>query len=263
MLENISEIKEFMPETAIVLGSGLGALADRVEKAAAFPYSKISGFPVSTAPSHKGELVIGTLAGKRVAVFNGRVHLYEGYTAKETAAPVRLAKQLGIKNIILTNAAGGINKSLNCCDFMLIKDHISSFVPSPLTGKNDDRLGVRFPDMSNAYDKELRAVAKKAAAECGIELKEGVYAQLTGPQFETPAEIKMLSVIGADAVGMSTAVEAIEANHCGIKTLGISLISNLACGITDKPLSSEEVNEAADRAAVDFEKLICRIVEAI
>ncbi|MBR7073204.1 MAG: purine-nucleoside phosphorylase [Eubacterium sp.] len=263
MLENISEIKEFMPETAIVLGSGLGALADRVEKAAAFPYSKISGFPVSTAPSHKGELVIGTLAGKRVAVFNGRVHLYEGYTAKETAAPVRLAKQLGIKNIILTNAAGGISKSLNCGDFMLIKDHISSFVPSPLTGKNDDRLGVRFPDMSNAYDKELRAVAKKAAAECGIELKEGVYAQLTGPQFETPAEIKMLSVIGADAVGMSTAVEAIAANHCGIKTLGISLISNLACGITDKQLSSEEVNEAADRAAVDFEKLICRIVEAI
>ncbi len=264
MLEYIRGITGFEPETAVILGSGLGALSDKIEKTDVIPFKDIKGFPVSTAPSHKGELILGTLAGKRIAAFNGRVHLYEGYSAQEVVAPVRLAKELGAKSIILTNAAGGINKTLNCGDFMLITDQITCFVPSPLIGKNNEKLGVRFPDMSNAYDKELKAAAKRAAESCGISLKEGVYVQLTGPQFESPAEIKMLSALGADAVGMSTAIETIAANHCGLKVLGISLIANMACGIIkDKVLTSEEVTEAADRASENFEKLICKIIEAI
>lgn len=263
MLKHIRSITDFKPETAIVLGSGLGALAEKVEKVAVFPYEELEGFPVSTAPNHKGELILGTLGGKNVAIFNGRVHLYEGYTAKQAIIPIRLAKALGAEKIILTNAAGGINKDLNCGDFMLISDHISCFVPSPLIGKNNDSFGTRFPDMSNAYDKELIVIVKKVANDNAITLKEGVYAQLTGPQFETPAEIKMLSALGADAVGMSTVIESIAANHCGLKVCGISLITNLACGILDKPLSGEEVVETAEKSAIQFEKLISEIIRAI
>lgn len=263
MLKHIRNITDFKPGTAIVLGSGLGALADKIEKVAVFPYEELEGFPVSTAPNHKGELILGILNGKKVAVFNGRVHLYEGYTAKQAVIPIRLAKALGAENLIITNAAGGINKNLNCGDFMLISDHISCFVPSPLIGKNNDSFGIRFPDMNNAYDKDLRAKIKKAASDNAITLKEGVYVQLTGPQFETPAEIKMLSALGADAVGMSTVIEAIAANYCGLKTCGISLITNLACGILDKPLSGEEVVETAEKRAEDFEKLISEIIRII
>lgn len=262
-LQYIRNKTEFTPETAVVLGSGLGAFAKQIEAEAVIPYCELEDFPVSTAPSHKGELILGTICGKKVAVFCGRAHLYEGYTPKQVTAPIRLAKLLGCKSIILTNAAGGINKSFECGDFMLITDQISSFVTSPLIGKNNDRLGTRFPDMSNAYDKELRNMVKEIAAKHGIPLKEGVYVQLTGPQFETPAEIKMLSAIGADAVGMSTAIETVSAVHCGLKVCGISLISNLACGILDKPLTAEEVTETAKKAEPQFEKLITEIIRNI
>lgn len=254
---------DFQPEIAIVLGSGLGGLADKIDVVATIPYSDIPNMPVSTAPSHKGQFVFGNMGGKKVVLMQGRVHLYEGYTPQEIITPVRILKALGVSTLILTNAAGGINKEYNVGDFMLISDHISCFIHSPLIGKNQDSIGTRFPDMSNAYDKDIRAVAKKVAYENNIPLQEGVYVQLKGPQFESPAEIKMLSILGADAVGMSTVVEAIGANHCGLKVCGISMIANMACGIYDTPLSGEDVNMAAQKSASTFEKLITKLVEAL
>lgn len=262
-VDAIKEITNFEPEIAIVLGSGLGQLANKVENAISIPYSRIEGMPISTAPSHKGQFVLGSLAGKKVILMQGRVHLYEGYSPQEIIMPIRLMNALGAKALILTNAAGGINKDFKVGDFMIIEDHISCFVPSPLIGKNDDEIGTRFPDMSNAFDKELQKIIKSVALKNDIDLKSGVYAQLTGPQFESPAEIRMLSRLGADAVGMSTVIEDIAANHCGMKVCGISLITNLACGLLDKPLSGEEVNEAASKVAPKFEKLITEIVKAI
>ena len=267
MIENqvkqIRNITDFEPEIAIILGSGLGDFASKIDKVCEISYGDIDGMPVSTAPTHEGKFIFGNIGSKKVVAMQGRVHLYEGYTAQEVAIPVRLMRALGAEKLIVTNAAGGINKGFNAGDFMLITDHISSFVPSPLIGKNDDLIGVRFPDMSNAYDKELNAIIRKKASELGINLKSGVYSQLTGPQFETPAEIKMLSALGADAVGMSTAIEVIAAKHCGYSVCGISLISNLACGILDKPLTSEEVTETANSVSCSFERLISEIIEAI
>ena len=260
-LEYIRNITDFTPETAIVLGSGLGGLADLVDKVAEIPYGEIEGLPVSTAPNHKGSFVFGYLEGKRVALMNGRIHLYEGYTPREIVTPVRLLRLLGCNKLILTNASGGINKSFNAGDIMLITDHISAFVTSPLIGENNNELGVRFPDMSSVYDAEMKKTVKACAKQLGIEIKEGVYAQLTGPQFETPAEIKMLSGIGADAVGMSTVVEAIAAKHCGYKICGLSLIANLACGLLDKPLSEEEIVETAELTKDKFAKLIISITK--
>lgn len=262
-LNEIRQVTDFTPEIGIVLGSGLGELADKIKVEATMPYSAISDMPTSTAPSHKGQFVFGYIGTKKVVLMQGRVHLYEGYTPKQVVMPIVLMKQMGIKKLILTNASGGINKNFKVGDFMMITDHISCFVPSPLIGKNNDKLGTRFPNMSNAYDKELQSVIRKTAFDNNIELKSGVYTQLTGPQFETPAEIKMLSTIGSDAVGMSTVIEAIAANHCGLKVCGISLITNLACGILDKPLSSEEVSETASKVAPTFQKLIMEIAKAI
>lgn len=259
----VRNITDFEPEIAIVLGSGLGQLAEKVENAILIPYYKIEGMPISTAPSHKGQFVLGMLGGKKVILMQGRVHLYEGYSPQEIVMPIRLMKALGANSLILTNAAGGINKSFNVGDLMMIEDHISCFVPSPLIGKNDEKFGTRFPDMSNAFDKEIQGIIKSVALKNDINLKTGVYAQLTGPQFESPAEIRMLSRLGADAVGMSTVIEDIAANHCGMKVCGISLITNLACGLLDKPLSGEEVNETANKVAPKFEKLITEIVKAI
>lgn len=264
--KQIEEIRKFtdeIPETAIVLGSGLGALADTIEITATVPYSEITDMPVSTAPSHKGQFVFGKIGGKNVVLMQGRLHLYEGYSPSQVVMPIRLMRLLGAKKLILTNACGGINRNLSVGDFMMIKDHISCFVDSPLIGKNIDEFGTRFPDMSNAYDKELQKAIKIVAKNNNITLHSGVYAQLKGPQFESPAEIKMLSLLGADAVGMSTVTEAIAANHCDFKVCGISLITNLACGILDKPLSGEEVNEAAHKVAPQFEKLIKETVKAI
>lgn len=264
--KQIEEIRKFtdeIPETAIVLGSGLGALADTIEITATVPYREITDMPVSTAPSHKGQFVFGKIGGKNIVLMQGRLHLYEGYSPSQVVMPIRLMRLLGAKKLILTNACGGINRNLSVGDFMMIKDHISCFVDSPLIGKNIDEFGTRFPDMSNAYDKELQKAIKAVAKDNNITLHSGVYAQLKGPQFESPAEIKMLSLLGADAVGMSTVTEAIAANHCGFKNCGISLITNLACGILDKPLSGEEVNEAAQKVAPQFEKLIKETVKAI
>lgn len=262
-LEYIRSKTDFVPEIAIVLGSGLGDFADKIDVEARIDYSEIEGLPVSTAPSHKGCFVFGTFEGKKLVLMQGRVHLYEGYSPKQIALFIRLIRLMGAEKLILTNASGGINKCLSPGDFMLIKDHISCFVPSPLIGKNNDSFGTRFPDMSNAYDKDLQKIIKHLAIENGIDLKSGVYVQLQGPQFETPAEIKMLSLLGADAVGMSTVVEAVAAKHCGMKVCAISLISNLACGIIDKPLSCEEVNETANSVSPKFEKLIKEIIKTI
>lgn len=263
MVKQIKEKVDFKPEIAIILGSGLGGLAEKIEIVAKIPYSEIDSMPVSTAPSHKGQLVFGKIDNKNVVLMQGRVHLYEGYSAKEVITPIRLLHELGTDKLILTNACGGINKEFNVGDFMMITDHISCFIDSPLIGKNDDYFGVRFPDMSNAYDRTLQATIKKVAKDNKIELKSGVYAQLKGPQFESPAEIKMLSTLGVDAVGMSTVIECIAGVHCGFKVCGISLITNLACGILDKPLTSEEVTETAQKVAPNFEKLITEIVKAI
>lgn len=262
-ISEIKQITEFTPEIGIVLGSGLGELADKIKKVAVVPYSAVTDMPISTAPTHSGQFVFGYIGTKKAVLMQGRVHLYEGYTPQQVVMPIILMKMLGISKLILTNASGGINKDFKVGDFMMITDHISCFVPSPLIGNNPEELGTRFPNMSNAYDKDLQAVIKKTAFENGIELKSGVYTQLTGPQFETAAEIKMLSGIGSDAVGMSTAIEAIAANHCGLKVCGISLITNLACGILDKPISGEEVSETASRVAPIFQKLIIEIAKAV
>lgn len=262
-VDYIRTLTDFQPEIGIVLGSGLGGLADRMETVCKISYAEIEDMPVSTAPSHEGCFLFGYLGGRRVIMMKGRLHLYEGYTPQQVVMPIRLMKALGADKVILTNACGGINKKLNVGDFMLLTDHISCFVPSPLIGRNDDSVGTRFPDMSNAYDRTLRTIIKQTAKENGIALKEGVYAQLTGPQFESPAEIKMLSTLGADAVGMSTVIEAIAANHCGLKVCCVSLITNLACGLLDQPLSGEEVTATANTVAPKFEKLITEITRSI
>lgn len=259
----IRNITDIVPKTAVILGSGLGGFAKCVEVKAEINYSDITDMPVSTAPKHEGKFVFGEIDGKSVVLMNGRVHLYEGYTAQQTAMPIRILRLLGVENLILTNAAGGINKSFNVGDFMMISDHISAFVPSPLIGPNDDAFGERFPEMTEAYSKELQKKAKSVAIKSGIELKQGVYAQLTGPQYETPAEIKMLSTLGTDAVGMSTVTEAIAAVHCKMKVCGISLITNLACGVLDTPLPPGHIESTANKVAPDFERLIKEIIKAI
>lgn len=261
--EYIRKITDFEPETAIILGSGLGELANEISPETEIEYKDIPDMPISTAPSHKGKLIFGTYEGKKIVLMQGRVHLYEGYSAQQIAEIIRMLKDLGVKNLILTNAAGGINKDFNVGDFMLIKDHISCFIDSPLIGANNEFYGTRFPDMSNAYDKNLQKLVKEVAYNNGITLKEGTYVQLKGPQFETPSEIKLLSVLGADAVGMSTVVETIAGVHCGLKICAISMISNMACGVYDKPLSGEDVTLAAQKAGPQFRKLLKEIMKAI
>lgn len=255
-LEYIKNKTDFTPNIALVLGSGLGALADETEAEAVIDYSEIPDFPFSTAPSHKGRFVFGNLNGKKVAVMQGRIHLYEGYSPYEAVKPVRLLRLLGCRTLLLTNAAGGINRSFQVGDLMIIKDHISSFIPSPLIGKNEDSFGPRFPDMSEVYSERLNRIIKQTAEAEKIDIKEGTYLQFRGPNFETPAEIRMAELIGADAVGMSTAIEAQAAKHCGMEVCGISVISNLACGISKNPITGEEVSETADRIAPIFKSII-------
>lgn len=254
----------FKPEIALVLGSGLGDFADTaVDVYAALDYSEIEGFPRSTVEGHKGRFVFGYVNGVPCVIMQGRVHYYEGYPMTDVVLPARLMSMLGAKVLFLTNASGGINADFSAGDFMLIKDHISCFVPNPLIGRNIDELGTRFPDMSRIYSPELRRIIKDTASDLDIKLQEGVYLQLTGPSFESPAEIKMLRTFGADAVGMSTAVEAIAANHAGMLVCGISCVSNLACGMTDNPLTHAEVQECADKAAPKFKRLISESIENI
>ncbi|MCI9145552.1 MAG: purine-nucleoside phosphorylase [Eubacterium sp.] len=255
-LEYIKNKTDFIPDIALVLGSGLGELADETEINTVINYSELPDFPVSTAPTHKGCFIFGNMENKKVAVMQGRVHLYEGYSPADVVKPIRLLRLLGAKTLFLTNAAGGINRSFCVGDLMIIRDHISSFVPSPLIGKNDNSLGLRFPDMSEVYSKKLNDIIKQTAINEKIDIKEGTYLQFRGPNFETPAEIKMAGLIGADAVGMSTAIEAQAAKHCGMEVCGISVITNLACGISEKPITSEEVSETADRTAPIFKNII-------
>lgn len=256
---------DFVPEIALVLGSGLGDYAESasVNVELTVPYSEISGFPTSTVLGHKGQFVFGTVNGVKTVIMQGRVHFYEGYDISDVVLPVRLMGMMGAKVLFLTNASGGINENFQCGDFMLITDHISSLVKSPLVGENIDELGVRFPDMSEIYDKDLRDIIKKSAEELDIDIKEGVYIQTTGPQYESPAEIRAFKAIGADAVGMSTACEAIAANHMGLKICGISCVSNLAAGISKTPLTHKEVQETADRVAPDFKRLLTESIENI
>ncbi len=247
---------DFQPKVAIVLGSGLGDFASSIDVACELPYSELEGFPVSTVPGHAGKYIFGTLEGVPVVCMQGRVHFYEGYDITDVVLPERLMGLMGAKVLFLTNAAGGVNYNFKAGDLMLIKDHISSFIRNPLIGPNVEELGTRFPDMTEVYDRQLCSLIQKAALEQGVALKEGVYAQFTGPSFETPTEIRMCRTLGIDAVGMSTVVEAIAARHMGMRVCGVSCISNLAAGMTMKPLSHAEVQETADMAADSFKKLV-------
>ena len=261
--KTVKEKVDFQPKVALVLGSGLGDYADRMEIEAELDYHDIDGFPVSTIPGHKGRFVFGHVGEVPVVVMQGRVHYYEGYSIQDVVLPVRLMRMMGAEVLFLTNAAGGVNYDFHAGDLMMITDQISSFVPSPLIGPNMEELGVRFPDMSDVYDKELQNVIRATAKELNIPLQVGVYLQLTGPAYESPAEVRMCRILGADAVGMSTACEAVAANHMKMKICGISCISNLACGMTDQPLDHKEVQEAADRVAPLFRKLVTRSIQEI
>ncbi len=254
---------DFKPDIALVLGSGLGAFADEIQVVQTVDYKNIDGFPTSTVEGHKGRFVFGYVGKVPVVIMQGRVHYYEGYSMQDVVLPARLMSLMGAKTLFLTNASGGINPSFSAGDFMLITDHISSFVPNPLIGANIETLGTRFPDMSEVYSKELRNVIIDTAAELDIKIQQGVYVQLTGPSFESPAEIRMLRTLGADAVGMSTVCEAIAANHAGMKVCGISCVANLAAGMTNNPLTHAEVQECADKAAPLFKKLIGKAIENI
>lgn len=254
---------QFQPKVALVLGSGLGDYGDSIQVEAVLDYHDIEEFPVSTVPGHKGRFIFGYVNQVPVVIMQGRVHYYEGYSMDDVVLPIRLMKLMGAEVLFLTNAAGGTNYDFKPGDFMLIKDQIASFVESPLKGANINELGVRFPDMSEIYDKNLRNIIKDVAASLNISLKEGVYLQLSGPNYESPAEIRMCRTLGADAVGMSTACEAIAAKHMGMKICGISCISNLAAGMSDQPLSHEEVQETADKVAPLFKELITQSITEI
>ncbi|MCQ2518826.1 MAG: purine-nucleoside phosphorylase [Lachnospiraceae bacterium] len=259
-LECVRKQTDFVPKVAIVLGSGLGDYANDIKVECEIEYSSIEGFPVSTVPGHAGKYIFGYVGNVPVVCMKGRVHFYEGYPISDVVLPIRLMGLLGAKILFLTNASGGVNPSFNAGDFMLITDQIGCFAPNPLIGANIDELGPRFPDMSHIYDEDLRILIKEAASENGISLREGVYCQLTGPSFEAPAEVKMLGVFGADAVGMSTCVEAIAANHMGLKICGISCVCNLGAGLSPNPLTHDEVQAAANKAAPLFKKLVSESV---
>ena len=262
-VDKVRSLTDFTPSIALVLGSGLGGYADEIKAEASVDYGDIEGFPVSTVPGHKGRFVFGRVEGVPVVVMQGRVHYYEGYSVNDVVLPIRLMGLLGAKTAFLTNAVGAINISYAAGEFMLIQDHILHGVPSPLIGPNIDELGTRFPDMSEVYSKPLRKVIAGAAADLDIKLHEGIYLQTSGPNFETPAEIRAYGALGADVVGMSTACEAVAANHMGMKVCGISCISNLAAGISRSPLTHAEVQEMADKAAPRFKALITESIVRI
>ena len=254
---------EFRPKAAVILGSGLGGYAGQMKIECEIPYGEIPGFPVSTVKGHDGRFIFGYAGETPVAAMKGRVHYYEGYNMEEVVRPVRMLGMLGAERLLVTNAAGGINLSFQPGDLMLITDQIASLVPNPLRGENLWQLGPRFPDMSTVYDKEWRDDIRAAAAGCGVPLREGVYLQTPGPSYETPAEIRMFRGWGADAVGMSTAVEAIAARHMGMKVAGISCITNMAAGILEQPLCHEEVQETAAKVEDSFTRLVSAVLAGL
>ena len=262
-LESVRAKTDFVPKVAIVLGSGLGDYANDIKVECEIDYHDIEGFPVSTVPGHAGKFIFGYVGEVPVVCMKGRVHYYEGYPISDVVLPTRLMKLMGAQILFLTNASGGLNTTFCAGDFMMLTDHIACFAPNPLIGANIDELGTRFPDMSHVYDKDLRDIIESTAKENNIKLQKGVYAQLTGPSFESPAEIRMLRTLGVDAVGMSTVVEAIAANHMGMKICCISCVCNLAAGMTDNPLTHAEVQAAANEAAPKFKKLLTESVKKL
>ncbi|HEY4552080.1 MAG TPA: purine-nucleoside phosphorylase [Bacillaceae bacterium] len=270
MFEQIENAASFIkgkykgsPQIGLILGSGLGVLAEEIEQPDSIPYEDIPHFPVSTVEGHAGRLVAGRLNGVEVIAMQGRFHYYKGYDFEKVTFPVRVMKALGVEILIVTNAAGGVNESFRPGDLMIITDHINNMGGNPLIGANDVRLGARFPDMSNAYQKQLIQLAKRTANRMDLDIKEGVYFGNSGPMYETPAEVRMIRLLGADAVGMSTVPEVIAANHAGMKVLGLSCISNMAAGMLEQPLTHEEVIETTEKVRADFLALIKTIVEEI
>ena len=261
--EYYKSVTDFVPRVGLILGSGLGGYARNMRVVQEIPYGDIPGFPVSTVQGHDGRFLLGYIGNVPAVVMKGRVHYYEGYSMEQVVLPVRLMKKMGIEVLFLTNASGGINRKFHVGDFMMITDQISSFAPSPLIGENVSELGERFPDMTHIYDTELQDLIRRTAEGEKIALQEGVHLQTTGPNFESPAEIRMYAVLGADAVGMSTACEAIAARHAGIRVCGISCVSNMASGISEEELSHLDVQAVADRRAGEFERLVTKCIEKI
>lgn len=259
----IREITEFEPEIGMILGSGLGDYADRIEEPIVIPYSQLPGFPVSTVSGHAGQFVMGTHMGKRVIAMQGRVHYYEGYSQKLITLPIRIMKKLGVQKMILTNAAGGVNLDYKPGTLMVLADHINYSGSNPLLGENLDEFGPRFPDVSRVYPATYREQLKAAAEKNGIYLEEGIYMMFSGPCYETPAEVRMARVLGADAVGMSTVPEGIVCAHCQIPVIGISCITNMAAGILDQPLDHKEVVETATRVKTEFIKVLDLILTEV
>ena len=257
-----SKIKN-IPDTAIVLGSGLGMFANEIEKELVLDYKDIPNFPISTVPGHNGKLIFGKIGEKKIIAMQGRFHLYEGYGVEQVTFPVRVFQLLNVKNYIVTNASGAINLNYKPGDLMIISDHIGLFCPSALFGKNDERFGTRFPSMSEAYNKDLIKIAEKAAQKCKLNVHKGVYCYCKGPMFETPAEIRFLRTAGADAVGMSTVPEVVCANHAEMKVLGISCMTNMAAGILDKPLTHIEVMETGKKVEKEFSAFMKEIIKSI
>ena len=258
--EYYRSVTDFVPRVGLILGSGLGGYADQMKVETEIPYGDIPGFPVSTVQGHDGRFLLGYIGQVPVVAMKGRVHYYEGYSMEQVVLPVRLMKMMGSDILFLTNASGGINRAFHVGDFMMITDQISSFAPSPLIGENVSELGERFPDMTHIYDIELQDLIRTTAQEEDIPIREGVYLQTTGPNFESPAEIRMYAVCGADAVGMSTACEAIAARHAGIRVCGISCISNMASGLSEEELSHLDVQAVADQRSGEFQRLVTRII---
>lgn len=261
--EDVRKKVDFKPELALILGSGLGDYAESIQVEAILNYSDIKEFPTSTVEGHKGRFVFGYVGETPIVIMQGRVHYYEGYSMEDVVLPTRLMKLMGAKVLFLTNASGSVNPELQPGDFMMLTDQIASFIPSPLRGENREELGVRFPDMTEVYNRNLRNIIKQVADDLDISVKDGIYIQLPGPQFESPAEIRMCRMLGADAVGMSTACEALAANHMNMKVCGISCITNLGAGMSGEPLTSEEVYEISNRTAPLFKKLLTETIVRI